>query len=805
MFKDREKLYQVYHTILTMALTWALTLAINQYFVFRVPIVLGAFFSFASAFLIYLFDLNRKNVVSYLLMGSLIPVLALIFWTRKINPIDWMNDLIGWCAIYNGSEDLYVAHHAKFLVFAIALLGAVLFFLITKKLSGKIILAVILMVIMMILSISKVDINKAVVSICIFYILTIIVEICGIIDSKRVGQQEKREGILYLAPICLLLAVLSICLPSKPEPIQWKGVKHIYHNVVEQIGNWKSDLQYYFGEIESEFAVNLTGYSEGDGDLSSGNGLLQDNKVALKVSGSQRNKPIYLIGSVSNVYTGNSWEKSREDYMEGELEYLQDYTELIYALARQTPEVLQTNRFIERFVLKVEYANIKTKTFFHPLKMSWYDMVSKYGNFSAEPANILFSKVRGRGTTYESVSYEMNLQGEAFQQMLRDADDFSYDNASGINLKSLRVLQNNVLFDDNVDPITSRWDFYEILGDRAEMIQAQYTGLPDALPERVRELANDLTAEYDTTYDKLKAIEGYLRNYKYNLHTQKLPKGMDFTDYFLFESKEGYCTAYATAMAVLGRCIGVPTRYVEGFVVKFQFIDDNNMFPVKNSQAHAWAEAYIEGVGWIPFEATSPFYDNRYTTWPDLHNAGSAIEAENPYPYEEYMHQGLGPIQPNLDILTEKEDKKSNEVINGFMIFLAAIIILLLLLIIYYNVLKYRYRKVFDKADYNRKMYMLFLRILKLLKREGFTLEQQETILMLSKRVKDHFRYNRITFTEVANIFMQYRYAEAEVTKKEYEQVEVYHRGLSHKQKEEENRLKVWLEEFIFLTKKSNR
>jgi transglutaminase-like putative cysteine protease len=805
MFKDREKLYQAYHTILTMALTWALILAINQYYEFRVPIVLGAIFSFVPALLIYLFNLYRKNTVTYLLIGSFFPLVALILWMRKVNLIVWISDLIDWCTIYNGSEELYVKHHANFLIFSIASLGAVVFFLITKKQLEKIILAIILMATLIILSLNKVEINKAVVSICIFYILTIIVELYGIIYSRKAGKPEKKEGILYLAPICLLLAVLSISLPSKEEPIQWSGIRRIYSDVVEQIEVWKTDLRYYLGKNESEFIVNLTGYSEDNSELNNNDKLIEDNKVALKISGSQRNRPIYLIGSVSDVYAGSRWEKSRLDYVPGEMEYELDYGEMIYALSRQTPEVLQNNQFLERITLKVNYNNIKTKTFFYPIKTSWYDMFTKGNDISSEPANITFSKVRGRGTSYQSIFYEMNLQGDAFVQMLRESDAFSYDKASSVNLDSALWLQDNLVFHDNADYLLSRWNFYELLGDRAEMIKKQYTNLPDTLPDRVRELAEELTAGYDSKYDKLKAIEEYLRTYEYNFESEKAPRGEDFTDYFLFESKKGYCTAYATAMAVLGRCIGVPTRYVEGFVAKFQFMDDDNMFPVRNSQAHAWAEAYFEGVGWIPFEATSPFYDVRYTKWADLTKEEGATGLDIPDSYEQYLHNGEGSYQPDPNALAVMEEAEASVgIINGLIIFLAAILILIVLLIIYYCVLKYRYRKTFDKSDYSKKMYMLFLRILRLLKQEGFVLGQQETIQMLSKRVKDQFYYDRVDFPEVANIFMHYRYADADITKKEYEQVAAFHEGLSTKQRAEESKFKAWVEEFIFLAKKRN-
>jgi hypothetical protein len=701
-------------------------------------------------------------------------------------------------------EELYVRHFASFIVFAVAFVSAILFFLITKHQTEKIILAIILMVTLIVLSINKVNINKAVVAICIFYILTIIIEVYGIIYSRKSGKQEKKEGILYLAPICLLLAVLSIALPSKEEPLQWKGFKDAYHNIVNQIENWKSDLQYYLRENASEFSVNLTGYSEDGGNLSEGDNLIKDSKVALKVSISQSNKPIYLIGSVSDVYTGNSWEKSKQGYLQGEKDYLLDYGELVYALSRQTPEVLQNNRFIERVTLKVQYNNIKTKTFFYPIKTSWYNMKSKEGKLSTEPANITFPNIRGRGTTYESIFYEMNLQGDAFQQMLIDADSFSYDNASSINLDSTRWLQDEALIDDLADTLLSRWNFYELLGDRAEIIKANYIDLPDTLPDRVKDLADKITADYDSKYDKLKAIENYLRQYKYNLNMKQVPKGEDFTDYFLFESKEGYCTAYATAMAVLGRCIGIPTRYVEGFIVRFRTKDDNNMYPVKNSQAHAWAEAYIEGVGWIPFEATSPFYEARYTTWAELKKPGDMVGLGYPDPSEQYMHNGESVNQADLGTIPMKEVNQAEGMMNVVIIILATIVILILFLIIYYYMLKFRYKKSFNNANYNKKMYMLLLRVLKLLKREGFVLNQQETILMLSKRVKDHFCYDRITFQEVANIFMRYRYAEADVTQLEYEQVAVFHKGLSNKQREEENKLKVWLGEFIFLTKKGN-
>jgi hypothetical protein len=75
---------------------------------------------------------------------------------------------------------------------------------------------------------------------------------------------------------------------------------------------------------------------------------------------------------------------------------------------------------------------------------------------------------------------------------------------------------------------------------------------------------------------------------------------------------------------------------------------------------------------------------------------------------------------------------------------------------------------------------------------------------MLAHRVKDYFHYDQVIFPEVANIFMRYRYAEEEITEEELKQVVHYQEGLSLKRREEQPKLKLWLEEFLFLMKVRN-
>ncbi len=802
MFQDREKLYQAYRTLLSMALSWALALVINQYFELRVAIFLCAFFSFLPALGIFLIDLNKKNMVTYLILASIIPILALIFWIRKFNPLIWVREYWDWVAAYNGSEELYQARFSNITILMISILGVIIFFLLTRTQILKISLAVVVIAVLVLLSIRKMNINKAVVAICLFYLLSIILECYGIIYARKTGKQEKKESILYLVPICLLLAILAVAMPSKEEPIQWTTVRNIYKNVKDQFEHWSTDLDYYFSKHPNEFFISLTGYSEENGKLVNDNGnLIRDEKVAMRFSGSVRNRAIYLIGSVSDTYTGYSWEKSRTDYLPEEQEYKLDYQELAYALSRQNLEDLENNRYVEAVILKVQYNNIKTKTFFYPLKTSWFNFLPDSTYPRAASSNITFEKPKGRGTNYEGVFFEMNLKGEAFVKMLQEADNFSYNNANSVKLDSLEWLEDNALILDKASSFVKRWGFYELFGERAKLIKEKYTVLPEELPIRVKELAEDITADYASTYDKLKAIEAYLQTYTYSLSPTIPPEGQDFVDYFLFEGREGYCTSYATAMAVLGRCIGVPMRYLEGFVAKFEHQDNDNMYPIKNSQAHAWAEAYIEGVGWIPFEATAPYASSRYTTWIDEKKTEETNEV---YPghYEGEIPEGYIPDSNGGFVLLEKEkEKPTNEALAGVLAAIGTVSIILIIIIAYYIILKHLYHKNYNKADTSRKMYLLFLKVLEILKKEGYRMEEQETILMLANRVRDHFYYDRITFYDVASIFMRYRYAEEAISEEDLSKVVLYQKGLELKRKDEQPRIKLWLEDYVFLMK----
>lgn len=150
-----------------------------------------------------------------------------------------------------------------------------------------------------------------------------------------------------------------------------------------------------------------------------------------------------------------------------------------------------------------------------------------------------------------------------------------------------------------------------------EAVNEAYLQLPRDLPQRVKDLAEEVTAEGATPYEKMDLLQTYLRqNFEYtNQPDLTRRQSDDFVDSFLFEIKQGYCDYYSTAMVIMARSLGIPARWVKGYAPGSQPSDEMMMrnpeagraYSVSNADAHSWAELYFGDYGWIPFEATPGF------------------------------------------------------------------------------------------------------------------------------------------------------------------------------------------------------
>ena len=133
-------------------------------------------------------------------------------------------------------------------------------------------------------------------------------------------------------------------------------------------------------------------------------------------------------------------------------------------------------------------------------------------------------------------------------------------------------------------------------------IATVYLRLPELDP-RVAGLAAEITRGAGNNYDKAAGIERYLRT-RYG-YTLDLPRSTprDPIANFLFERKQGHCEYFASAMAVMLRALGIPSRVVTGFRSD-EFNDVTANYVVRAKDAHAWVEVYFPGFGWQTFDPT---------------------------------------------------------------------------------------------------------------------------------------------------------------------------------------------------------
>lgn len=151
-----------------------------------------------------------------------------------------------------------------------------------------------------------------------------------------------------------------------------------------------------------------------------------------------------------------------------------------------------------------------------------------------------------------------------------------------------------------------------------------YLDIPDAVKQGLAALGPIPPAR--SLSEKRQRVEDIRRflaeNYSYTRSPGKTPEGKDFITYFLTESKKGYCTSFASAAVMLLRASGIPARYAAGLTVGADEIKGAPLsegglhrLSINDHHAHAWAEVYVDGLGWRPVEMT-PGYEGSENPFP---------------------------------------------------------------------------------------------------------------------------------------------------------------------------------------------
>lgn len=185
--------------------------------------------------------------------------------------------------------------------------------------------------------------------------------------------------------------------------------------------------------------------------------------------------------------------------------------------------------------------------------------------------------------------------------------------------------------DESYSFTTTHYDFdYDTLQNAEVLDEEKYLLLPDSITDRTRQLALDITADYNNPADKAKAIETYLlTNYEYTTDFDLAPEGHEATDWFLFEGEKGIHTHFSSAFVVLARCAGITTRLVSGYFILPQDAEQT----VNTLQVAVLAEVGYKDLGWIIHNGSlSPDMSvETYTYIDEPINNGEPVQKGQPF------------------------------------------------------------------------------------------------------------------------------------------------------------------------------
>lgn len=227
-------------------------------------------------------------------------------------------------------------------------------------------------------------------------------------------------------------------------------------------------------------------------------------------------------------------------------------------------------------------------------------------------------------------------------------------------------------------------------GEQQQFIQAEnyYHGFASTyyleIPEEEKQILQENIPECSNNVsDAIATVRSYLKDQiAYSEECAVYDSDKNYLQQVLLEDKRGYSVHFSTVATLMFRYYGVPARYVEGYLSLNE--KENETVKLKNTDAHAWVEVYVKGLGFIPIEVTPGFYQEE--------EFGGHV-----------IHKKNNPLNQGSDGSsgTEDEDKEEKVQITWKMVLIAVSCLLLLCLIIFVIVLLIRRVIIVSKKKKN--------------------------------------------------------------------------------------------------------
>jgi len=536
---------------------------------------------------------------------------------------------------------------------------------------------------------------------------------------SKVKKSSIHGYMLWMFPFVAVFFVLMTQIPVSQEPYDWQFFKDAYKKINETIYQFTGNL-FDGGE---EFDLRLSGFSQ-KGNL--GGGFFDNEKKIMTIEGDKRLKTnVYLTGKVFADFDGSSWHPTEN---ESDMDHYMDTVEILYAVERYNKE--NQYDYLQYTDLEICYRYQKTDSLFVPIKTRSVKKQGKNVDFTLEDGTLHFDKKPKYGTKFHVEYYQLNTNEEIFYDFLESKNMQDEELLESI-LANMKDNTSMEITKENLD--TYRQSCYDNYLDEIE------------LSKEVEDYLSKITENAETDVEKLKAIEEELSSFTYSQNPGEMPDMVDdgsgFLDYFLLDSKQGYCTYFATAFVLLARAEGIPARYVQGYCVP---ISSDESMTVTSAMAHAWPEVYLDGIGWVPFEPTPGYKKMRYSSWTTKkQNESKASYGEEYYRYDTIVEAAAEDTREEEnpeDAFLDKEVNQLPELIAKVIFSTVLIVIILFFTQRIFN--RYRYKKMNDAQKYAIEIGRIF----KILNKLGLKRKDEETLTEFKKRIEEVLRVKKKFF-----------------------------------------------------------
>ena len=395
---------------------------------------------------------------------------------------------------------------------------------------------------------------------------------------KKVGDTDNKKHLVNVFIFVMISLSLIIMSPAPDEPYDWQFVKNIVNAAQERFLELQRSLTPNDVYDPTVTSIGFSGRGEIFGNLAHS----QDEVLELSDLPSAE-RYIRLSGKSFDTFDGSEWYSN--DPSTGD-DAILDTLAFLASVSEYEGEPTDLSK---RTMLTVRYSALKSEYVFVPAK----SLIGPEG-LGGNSLNFTSGDMAWQGDEspdeYYLNYYRLNIGNPVFTQFLKSVTVPSEEAFNYVIEDKSYAGEFGISYED-----------YLAYTDR---VKEYYLDAP-VLSDELRTYMDEVYEGCEDDIDKLERLNSLLRRFEYNNNPGALPEyvtdASSMLDYFMLESRRGYCTHFATAFVLLARAEGIPARFVQGYYVSTQGSAEVTVY---SYMAHAWPEVYIEGAGWIPYEPT---------------------------------------------------------------------------------------------------------------------------------------------------------------------------------------------------------